>query len=323
MTKPTASLSLDLDNKWAYMKTHGDPGWQTYPSYLGIVVPRVLRFLAERSLKITFFVVGRDAAISANSEFLRSIADAGHEIGNHSFDHEPWLHLYSREQLINEIARAEEQIEQVTGQRPIGFRGPGYSTSDEVIRVLTSRGYLYDASILPTFIGPLARTYYFFSTSFDAVEKDRRKALFGKWSDGLLPLAPYPIACESGRLIEIPVTTMPIFRMPIHISYVLYISGFSRVLARNYFRLALRLCHLTHIQPSLLLHPLDFLGCDDIDQLRFFPGMAARSGDKMDVVSELLEMFCHDFSVTMMREHAAAVDPVLAREPRGESANVA
>jgi peptidoglycan-N-acetylglucosamine deacetylase len=26
-SKPIASLSLDLDNKWSYMKTHGDPGW--------------------------------------------------------------------------------------------------------------------------------------------------------------------------------------------------------------------------------------------------------------------------------------------------------
>ena len=42
MTKPLASLSLDLDNKWSYMKTHGDAGWEAFPSYLDIVVPRVL-----------------------------------------------------------------------------------------------------------------------------------------------------------------------------------------------------------------------------------------------------------------------------------------
>ena len=27
-----ASLSLDLDNQWSYMKTHGDDGWESYPS---------------------------------------------------------------------------------------------------------------------------------------------------------------------------------------------------------------------------------------------------------------------------------------------------
>ena len=48
--KPIASLSLDLDNKWSYLKTHGDPGWQSFPTYLPLVVPRILRFFEERDL---------------------------------------------------------------------------------------------------------------------------------------------------------------------------------------------------------------------------------------------------------------------------------
>src|SRR5690349_20621843 len=99
MSKPLASLSLDLDNKWSYMKTHGDEGWDRYPSYLDRVVPRVLEILAARNLKITFFIVGQDAALDSNRAALRAIADAGHEIGNHSFHHEPWLHLYSPEEV--------------------------------------------------------------------------------------------------------------------------------------------------------------------------------------------------------------------------------
>src|SRR5207247_6203043 len=66
MTLPTASLSLDLDNQWSYMKTHGDAGWEAFPSYLDLVVPRVLDFLAARGLTITFFVVGQDAALAKN-----------------------------------------------------------------------------------------------------------------------------------------------------------------------------------------------------------------------------------------------------------------
>ena len=38
--KPIASFSLDLDNKWSYMKTHGDAGWESFPSYLDCIVPR-------------------------------------------------------------------------------------------------------------------------------------------------------------------------------------------------------------------------------------------------------------------------------------------
>src|SRR5438067_8462336 len=82
--KPLASLSLDLDNKWSYMKTHGDRGWETFPSYLGKLVPRLLQCLAEHKLYITVFVVGQDAALIRNREALKMIANAGHEIGNHS-----------------------------------------------------------------------------------------------------------------------------------------------------------------------------------------------------------------------------------------------
>ena len=79
--KQIASLSLDLDNKWSYMKTHGDAGWEQFPSYLSRLVPRVLELLDRHELKITFFVVGQDAALPQNAEALRSIANLGHEIG--------------------------------------------------------------------------------------------------------------------------------------------------------------------------------------------------------------------------------------------------
>ena len=49
VTLPTASVSLDLDNLWAYLKTHGDPGWDDYPSYLLTIVPRVLDLLHGRN----------------------------------------------------------------------------------------------------------------------------------------------------------------------------------------------------------------------------------------------------------------------------------
>src|SRR3954447_2743061 len=94
LMKPIASLSLDLDNKWSYLKTHGDRGWESYPSYLDVVVPRFLGMLKELGLRITVFVVGQDAACTSNRDALSAISASGHGIGNHSFHHEPWLHLY-------------------------------------------------------------------------------------------------------------------------------------------------------------------------------------------------------------------------------------
>jgi hypothetical protein len=311
--KPIASLSLDLDNKWSYMKTHGDGGWDSFPSYLDLVVPRFLEVLRELELRITVFIVGQDAVLEKNHAALASITQAGHEVGNHSFHHEPWLHLYTDEEIERELTSAEEQIERVTGERPIGFRGPGYSFSPEVLRVLASRGYLYDASTFPTFLGPIARAYYFFKSRLSHEQKQERKQLFGKISEGFRPLGTYSWKTSDGPILEIPVTTMPIFRIPIHLSYVLYLAQYSRALAMAYFRFALFMCRLRGINPSLLLHPLDFLGGDDEPDLSFFPAMQMKGADKVRLAKEVLTLFSSKFRVVPMCEHARAVLGQLAK----------
>ncbi len=302
--KPLASLSLDLDNKWSYMKTHGDAGWESFPSYLDVVVPRALDFLKERNLQITFFIVGQDAALDKNHEALALIPRAGHEIGNHSFHHEPWLHLYTETELDAELARAEEHIERATGQRPVGFRGPGFSLSHQTLRALARRGYEYDASTFPTFLGPLARAYYFMTAKLDAEEMEKRKSLFGKFSEGLRPLKPYRWRVDGATLVEIPVTTMPVFKLPIHVSYLLYLGQFAPRLALLYFRTALALCRATGTGVSLLLHPLDFLGAEDAPELAFFPAMRRPAAEKIALVGEALRLLAASFEVVTLRRHA-------------------
>ncbi len=320
--KPVASVSLDLDNKWSYLKTHGDPSWESFPSYLDIVVPRVLNFLQEYGHQITFFIVGQDAALEENHAALAAISQAGHEIGNHSFNHEPWLHLYSEPAIEAELARAEEYITQVTGQKPIGFRGPGYSCSESVLRVLARRHYLYDASTLPTFLGPLARAYYFMTTRLTPEEKQERKKLFGTFKEGQRPVKPYRWRLEGvqsgSELIEIPVTTMPVFKVPVHASYVLYLSLFSPAMALLYFRTFLVMCRLTGVQPSLLLHPLDFMDRDDAADLSFFPAMALPHPQKMKLVGKLLQMLSSQFTIVTMQQHAREILATAAVHPLTE-----
>jgi hypothetical protein len=307
-TKPAASLSLDLDNKWSYMKTHGDAGWEALPSYLDVVVPRVLRFLEERQLKITFFIVGQDAAIPAHECVLRSIAEAGHEVANHSFSHDPWLHLYSREQLENELDRAEASIERATGKRPVGFRGPGFSFSDDILPLLVKRGYQYDATTFPTFVGPLARMYYFKTARFEAREREKRNGLYGSFREVFRHNRPYSWQLREGTLLEMPTTTMPLFRLPIHLSYVLYLATFSEFAALLYFRSFLQMCRLTGTRPSFLLHPLDFLGCDDgCGELAFFPAMGMEKGKKLPIAGRVLDLYARYFHIVPMAAHAAEI----------------
>jgi hypothetical protein len=306
--KQIASLSIDLDNQWSYMKTHGDAGWELYPSYLDLVVPRVLNFLEERDLKITFFVVGRDAAMEKNHAAIKAIAAAGHEIGNHTFNHEPWLHLCDASYIEEEITSTEQQLQRLTGQRPIGFRGPGYSISSTIMTILAQHGYMYDGSTFPSYLGPLARTYYFMTAKLTPEEKAQRSQLFGTFRDGLRTNHTYVWRKNGTEVIEIPVTTMPVLKLPIHISYVVYLSIISTRLALAYINAAIRLCEMTHIEPSLLLHPLDFLGADDnIPEMAFFPGMNLSSAKKLHVVSESLRMLAEKYNIVTMRQHALAV----------------
>jgi hypothetical protein len=307
MPKRIASLSLDLDNKWSYMKTHGDAGWEKYPTYLPLVIPRFLEFFKERNdQKMTVFIVGQDASREENHEALASISAAGHEIGNHSFNHEPWLHLYSKSEIETEFAKTEEHLERVTGERTVGFRGPGFSFSPTVLQVLRERGYEYDCSTFPTFLGPLARMYYFMTAKLDDKQKEERKVLFGKLNEGFRPLKPYHWDQEGHSLLEIPVTTMPVFKVPIHVSYLLYLNQFSTLAAKAYWRMSLRMCQLFGVGPSLLLHPLDFMGCDDDSDLGFFPAMRQPAGPKLELISWVMEQFTNRFEVVPMREHAAS-----------------
>jgi hypothetical protein len=247
--------------------------------------------------------------VPENRSALAAIAEAGHEVGNHSYRHEPWLHLYSGDEVEEDMARAEAAIMAATGHRPIGFRGPGFSISKTVLATLKRRGYRYDASTFPTFLGPLARAYYFFTARLEKQQREQRKELFGGVREGLRPLRPYRWRLGNGSLLEVPVTTMPIFRLPFHVSYLIYIAGFSPRLARLYFTSALMLCRLTGVQPSLLLHPLDFLGADDgLEPLRFFPGMNIASTTKLAWLDGFIAEYRHRFDIVPIGAHVEALE---------------
>jgi hypothetical protein len=303
--KPLASVSLDLDNQWSYMKTHGDPGWESFPSYFDAFVPLALDALDERGLKITFFVVGQDAALERNRDALRAIVGRGHDVGNHSFHHEQWIETFSRERIEREIADAAEAIGRATGRQPAGYRGPGFSWNAELLDALARAGYAYDASSLPTYLGPLARMYYFRRTSIDDEERAKRKNLFGGFAEGRRPVKPYLWQLDSGRtLLEIPVTTIPIVKTPFHLSYLLYLSRYSVLLASAYLKAALLLCRLTRTEPSFLLHPLDLLGPEHAPALAFFPGMDLPTTRKLEVFHLALRELGRHFQLVDMTQHA-------------------
>jgi hypothetical protein len=319
--KSLASVSLDADNLWSYLKTHGDASWRDYPSYLDRLFSISMDTLEALGLRCTFFIVGRDAADARHSDALADLTRRGHGVGNHTFEHEPWLHRYTPQQLVDEIARAEEAIERATGQRPIGFRGPGFSWTPTVLHVLAERGYQYDASTFPTFLGPLARAYYFWTASLNELQREERSSLFGGWRDVLNPIDPYRWRLSGERtLLEIPVTTCPLLRTPFHLSYLLYLGTRSEALALGYLRTAIALCHATRVEPSILLHPLDFLGGDEEPNLAFFPAMRMPGARKRELASRLLKEITTAFDVLPLDVYARAISAratLRVRTPNG------
>ena len=88
-------------------------------------------------------------------------------------------------------------------------------------------------------------------------------------------------------------------------SYLIYLSRFSRPLMRAYLRAALGLCRRLRINPSFLLHPLDVLGPEHAPELAFFPGMDLSAGHKQGLVREVIETLAEQFTLVPMSVHAA------------------
>jgi hypothetical protein len=267
----------------------------------------MLEVLGSRGLAATVFVVGQDAMLERNRGLLAGIRKAGHDIANHSFHHRPAFASGTPAEIEREIGMAEEAIERATGTRPVGFRGPGFSLSAEVLRVLVRRGYRYDASSFPTFFGPLARAFYRRTVPDGAAGADERAHLYGGWRDGLRPLTPYRWQLPEGSLLELPVTTLPFARVPFHMTYLLHLAVRAPRLALGYLRAALQACRVSGTTPSMLLHALDFLGSDDVPELGFFPGMGLSGSRKAEFVGEALDVIAAGFGVLSLEQHAGTL----------------
>lgn len=82
---------------------------------------QVLDILAEHNIRAVFFLCGKN--VERYPEIARRIVREGHTIGNHTYSH-PLLLGRRRKFIAQEIDRAQEAIERVTGVRPKWFRPP-------------------------------------------------------------------------------------------------------------------------------------------------------------------------------------------------------
>jgi peptidoglycan-N-acetylglucosamine deacetylase len=314
--KPVANLSLDLDNKWAYLRSAGNPDWAQSRGYFDITIPRIVEMLGSHNLPLTIFVVGRDLETAEDVEAINGFKTLReHEFANHSYNHLPWLHTMSAEEIEQEIDRTTGLIESELGHQVFGFRGPGFSCPEEVLSVLSSRGFRYDASTFPTSIAPIARMAFMMRANLDEEQRKRASQLYGGWKSAFKPNKPYPRSVNDSPLWELPVTVMPFTRTPIHFSYFMFLAGYSKSIAKSYFSTAIRLCQLTGTSPSLLLHPPDFLGSEDDAEMAFFPGMKLKRAEKLSLMDWALRRLATCFDVKRMVDHVTKLDGVNEQVP--------
>jgi len=85
------------------------------------LTPKLLDLLAQRHIKVTFFVLGE--CVAENEDVLRRAAREGHEIANHSWSH-PQLNRMADDAVRSQLRRTDDLIKSVTGKRPTLFRPP-------------------------------------------------------------------------------------------------------------------------------------------------------------------------------------------------------
>ncbi|HEY0932763.1 MAG TPA: polysaccharide deacetylase family protein, partial [Trebonia sp.] len=102
-----------------------------------LYTPQVLKLLDRYGIRATFSMVGQN--VSYYPSVARDVAQAGHKIINHTWNHANLTLLEAPAQLT-EIVRATDAIHRATGTRPDMFRAPYGAWSRQVLRCCETEG---------------------------------------------------------------------------------------------------------------------------------------------------------------------------------------
>ena len=115
-----------------------------------VMTRRILDMCDALGRKATFFTIGRIA--QSAPALVCDIASRGHEIAYHSHNHVS-LTKEDPARFKRETAEDKDRLEQLTGQKLVGFRAPRFSLTPQsawALDVLAELNFLYSSSIMPT-----------------------------------------------------------------------------------------------------------------------------------------------------------------------------
>jgi len=145
MTDPVVVLGFDMET---------DVGsWSPYYEGLKTGTPKLLQVLDSCHVQGTFFFTG--TAARKFPDVVRTVAEAGQEVGCHSLYHEtlgdpifsiPGIEPLLPEEVALRLQRATEWVAESLGEQPVSFRCPRLWGSTAVVNALEALGYVADAS---------------------------------------------------------------------------------------------------------------------------------------------------------------------------------
>lgn len=254
-----------------------------------------LELFREFNVKSTLFTVAQDVLNSRHCEILKRAIDGGHEIANHSLSHSFNLTSLSEEDICVEIIKSHNIIKSNLGVECVGFRAPGYNISENYIKALSRTNYKYNSSLLPTFYGFLFRIADKILSGKAAPDKQQ----FGSFSNGFKPN--YPFKIIGTNLWELPITTSPTIRFPIH-------STMAHTFGEKYIIQALSQLKENQYHVLYLFHAVDLV---DTIKLDIFKGkkspavFSSSYADKLKTIKKVLYYIKDNFNVVLSKDWIA------------------
>ena len=151
--QPLNAFCVDLE-EWFHIcaadTPYNDPDtWDDAPAHVVKDTETLMRLLDETGARGTFLTVGWVA--DKYPDLIKRLADAGHEIGCHSYYHRV-VYEMTPEAFEEDIARCLATLRQISGQPVTAFRAPGFSITREAFwayPILRRHGITVDVSIVP------------------------------------------------------------------------------------------------------------------------------------------------------------------------------
>lgn len=146
---PLNVLTVDVEDWYQGLEVIPMTDWPRLENRIWTGLAKLLRLLEEAGAKATFFILGYLA--EEFPEVVLEIQNHGHEIGTHGYSHK-LIYKQDMKEFARELRCSIEIIEGITGKKPLGFRAPFFSITQNsmwAIDVMVSEGIVYDSSIFP------------------------------------------------------------------------------------------------------------------------------------------------------------------------------